>query len=48
MTPSTLARAAADCGYFDQPHLCLDCRRLAGLTPSALLSALAQDDHLDH
>jgi AraC-like DNA-binding protein len=47
ITPSTLARAAADCGYFDQPHLCLDCRRLAGLTPSALLGALAQDHHLE-
>jgi AraC-like DNA-binding protein len=37
--PDTLARAAADCGYFDQAHLCRDCARLGGLTPAALLAA---------
>jgi AraC-like DNA-binding protein len=35
--PVTLARAAADCGYFDQAHLCHACARLAGVTPSELL-----------
>lgn len=39
--PSTLARAAADCGYFDQAHLCRDCTRLGDLTPAALLAASA-------
>jgi AraC-like DNA-binding protein len=33
----TLARAAADCGYFDQAHLCHDSARLAGVTPAELL-----------
>jgi AraC-like DNA-binding protein len=35
--PVTLARAAADCGYYDQAHLCHDAARLAGITPSELL-----------
>jgi AraC-like DNA-binding protein len=35
--PVTLARAAADCGYYDQAHLCHDSARLAGITPSELL-----------
>jgi AraC-like DNA-binding protein len=39
--PGTLARAAADCGYFDQAHLCRDCARLGGLTPASLLAASA-------
>ena len=39
--PGTLARAAADCGYFDQAHLCRDCARLGGLTPATLLAASA-------
>jgi AraC-like DNA-binding protein len=34
-----LAGAAAECGYFDQAHLCRDCARLAGVTPAILLSA---------
>ncbi len=35
----TLARAATDCGYFDQAHLCRDCARMGGLTPASLLAA---------
>jgi AraC-like DNA-binding protein len=38
---ATLARGAADCGYFDHAHLCRECRRLADLTPGTLLAALA-------
>jgi AraC-like DNA-binding protein len=34
--PVTLARAAADCGYFDHAHLCHDSARLAGITPSEM------------
>jgi AraC-like DNA-binding protein len=37
--PATLARAAAECGYYDHAHLCRDCARLAGLTPTLLLAA---------
>jgi AraC-like DNA-binding protein len=36
--PDTLARAAAECGYFDQAHLSRDCALLGGLTPAALLT----------
>jgi AraC-like DNA-binding protein len=36
--PGSLARLAADAGYADQAHLARDCRRLAGLTPGALLA----------
>jgi AraC-like DNA-binding protein len=32
-----LGQAAAECGYFDQSHLCRDCARLAGVTPTILL-----------
>lgn len=39
LAPDTLARAAADCGYFDQAHLSRDCARLGGLTPATLLAA---------
>ena len=35
----SLARIAADAGYADQAHLVRDCRRLAGITPTALLAA---------
>jgi AraC-like DNA-binding protein len=34
-----LGQAAAECGYFDHAHLCRDCLRLAGVTPSTLLAA---------
>jgi len=34
-----LARLAAEAGYADQAHLARECRRLAGLPPSALLAA---------
>ena len=34
-----LSQAAAECGYFDHAHLCRDCARLAGVTPSVLLTA---------
>jgi AraC-like DNA-binding protein len=34
-----LARAAAEAGYADQPHLTRECGELAGLTPAALLAA---------
>jgi AraC-like DNA-binding protein len=37
----TLARAAAECGYFDQAHLCRDCARLVGAPPRVLLAASA-------
>jgi AraC-like DNA-binding protein len=40
-TPPALARAAVECGYFDQAHMSRDCVRLAGATPAALASAMA-------
>jgi AraC-like DNA-binding protein len=36
---SPLGQAAAECGYFDHAHMCRDCVRLAGATPSTLLAA---------
>jgi AraC-like DNA-binding protein len=40
--PSTdLARAAAEAGYADQPHLTRECADLAGLPPAALLASRA-------
>jgi AraC-like DNA-binding protein len=35
---ATLVRLAAEAGYADQAHLDRECRRLSGLTPSALLA----------
>jgi AraC-like DNA-binding protein len=35
----SLGEIARDCGYFDQAHMNRDVRRLAGTTPSALVSA---------
>jgi AraC-like DNA-binding protein len=37
--PIPLGRAAAECGYFDHAHLCRECTRLAGVTPTMLLAA---------
>jgi AraC-like DNA-binding protein len=34
-----LGRAAAECGYFDHAHLCRDCARLAGVTPSIFVNS---------
>jgi AraC-like DNA-binding protein len=36
-----LARAAAEAGYADQPHLTRECADLAGLPPAALLASRA-------
>jgi AraC-like DNA-binding protein len=38
-TASTIGRLAAEAGYADQAHLTRECRRLSGLSPSALLAA---------
>jgi len=38
--PGSLARVAAECGYFDQPHLIRDFRDLAGMPPATLLASL--------
>ncbi len=38
--PGTIARVAAECGYFDQSHLVRDFRDLAGMPPATLLAAL--------
>jgi AraC-like DNA-binding protein len=34
---------AADCGYYDQPHLIHDFRRLSGLTPSEYVASRLPD-----
>jgi AraC-like DNA-binding protein len=40
------ADLAIDCGYYDQAHLSHDFRQIAGMTPSAYLSAATE--HLNH
>lgn len=39
--PSSLAELAARAGYADQAHLARDCRRIAGVTPSALVAEMS-------
>jgi AraC-like DNA-binding protein len=38
------AEAALDSGYADQAHLCREVRRITGLSPAALLEAVAHDE----
>ena len=40
------AELALDCGYYDQAHLSHDFRQIAGMTPSAYLTAATE--HLNH
>ena len=35
--PLSMASAAAEAGYFDQPHLARDCRAITGMSPSQFL-----------
>lgn len=46
-TRNPLGQAAAECGYFDHAHLCRDCVRLAGVTPSTLQAAAASQVSVD-
>lgn len=39
--PDTLARVAADCGYFDESHLVRDFRAFVGEPPASFLNSLA-------
>lgn len=40
--PSSLARVAVECGYYDQSHLTRDFRELAGAPPAGFLSAVPE------
>ena len=41
--PGSLARVAADCGYFDQAHLDQEWRALTGLTPTSWIAQELRD-----
>ena len=41
--PGSLARVAADCGYFDQAHLDQEWRALTGLTPTSWMAQEIRD-----
>lgn len=38
--PTPLSELAADCGYYDQPHMTADFRELSGLTPVEFVRAI--------
>jgi transcriptional regulator GlxA family with amidase domain len=38
----SLARVAAECGYFDHAHLVRDAREIVGITPSALVPDMGE------
>ena len=40
------SRVAADCGFYDHPHLVREFREFAGMTPSAYVAA--RGDHVNH
>ena len=40
------SRVAADCGFYDQPHLVREFREFAGMTPSAYVAA--RGEYVNH